>query len=110
MPIYRSLGWELAGGEDEFTVPARSLRGLVDAGQGGRGARERATRTSPSAGPALPTPPTVIDVIGRAHQRRPRRGPLTWDEGPAAQWLGRNDLYSYLAGDDGFAAYRWARR
>ena len=25
---------------------------------------------------------------------------------PAGQWLGRPDLYSYLAGDDGFAAYR----
>src|ERR1700727_2518924 len=29
MPIYRSLGWELAGGRYMATVPARSLRTLV---------------------------------------------------------------------------------
>ena len=38
---------------------------------------------------------------------------MTWDEEPAAEWLGRAGLYTYLAGDaadDGFAAYRWAGR
>src|ERR1700728_258352 len=29
MPIYRTLGWELAGAKYEFTVPARSLRALL---------------------------------------------------------------------------------
>ena len=34
-------------------------------------------------------------------------GRCTWDEGPFRQWLARPDLYFYLAGDEGFAAYRW---
>ena len=42
-------------------------------------------------------------MIGRAHQAARDAGPLTWDEGPTRQWLGRPDLYSYLAGDDGYA-------
>ena len=46
-------------------------------------------------------------MIGRAHAAARDAGPLTWDEGPARQWLSRPDLYSYLAGDDGYAAYRW---
>jgi hypothetical protein len=33
-------------------------------------------------------------------------GPLTWDEGPFRQWLSRPDLYTYLARDEGFTAYR----
>ena len=46
-------------------------------------------------------------MIGRAHQAARDAGPLTWDEGPTRQWLGDPDLYSYLAGDDGYACYRW---
>ncbi len=49
----------------------------------------------------------VIARIGGAHQAARDAGPLTWDEGPTRQWLSRPDLYSYLAGDDGYAAYRW---
>ena len=49
----------------------------------------------------------IIAIIGRAHQTARDAGPLTWDEGPFRQWLARPDLYFYLAGDDGFAAYRW---
>ena len=51
---------------------------------------------------------TVIRIIGECHQAARDAGAITWDEGRCAEWLGRPDLYSYLAGDDGFAAYRWA--
>ena len=111
MPIYRSLGWELAGGKYVATVPARSLRTLVapdatasagDAGgNGGRTAPAQVRRAGPDDAAE------VIAVIGRAHQAARDAGPLTWDEGPTRQWLSRPDLYSYLAGDDGYAAYRW---
>jgi predicted acetyltransferase len=111
MPIYRSLGWELAGGKYVATVPARSLRPLVapdatasagDAGgSGGRTARAKVRRAGPDDAAE------VIAVIGRAHRAARDAGPLTWDEGPTRQWLSRPDLYSYLAGDDGYAAYRW---
>jgi predicted acetyltransferase len=106
-PIYRSLGWELAGAKHKFRVPARSLRGLVEPDKAARGAgaghQDVPVRRAGQADAA-----TVIKVIGESHRAARDAGPLTWDEGPAAQWLGRKDLYSYLAGDDGFAAYRWA--
>ena len=106
MPIYRSLGWELAGGRHPFSVPARSLRGLAEPDRAARGAgaghQDVPVRRAAPADVAA-----VIKVMGESHRAARDSGPLTWDEGPAAQWLGRADLYSYLAGDDGFAAYRW---
>ena len=53
----------------------------------------------------------MIAVTARAHQGARDAGAITWDEGPARQWLSRPDLHAYLAGGDeadGFAAYRWA--
>jgi predicted acetyltransferase len=104
MPIYRSLGWELAGGKYVATVPARSLRTLM------------APDAAAAAG-AAPVPEIrragqddtaeVIARIGGAHQTARDAGALTWDEGPTGQWLSDPDLYSYLAGDDGYACYGW---
>jgi predicted acetyltransferase len=121
MPIYRSLGWELAGGKYEATIPARSLRTLVapdaaaafadDAGAGDESAASSAGASPADATQIRRAGPDdaaeVIAVIGRAHQAARDAGPLTWDEGPTRQWLSRPDLYSYLAADDGYAAYRW---
>jgi predicted acetyltransferase len=104
MPVYRSLGWELAGGKYQATIPARSLWTLVapdkdagSAGSGGAGVRRAGAEDAAR----------IIGIIGRAHRAARDAGALTWDEGPFRQWLGRADLYSYLAGDEGFAAYRW---
>ena len=105
MPIYRSLGWELAGGEYHAAIPARSLRTLMapDAAVGtGHGAAGPEVRR---AGPADAA--AMTGIIGRCHQAARDSGPLTWDEPPVARWLSRQDLYSYLT-HDGFAAYRWA--
>jgi predicted acetyltransferase len=106
-PIYRSLGWELAGAKHRFWVPARSLRDLAEPDQAARGAGA-GHRDVPVRGAGPADAATVIKIIGQSHLTARDAGPLTWDEGPAAQWLGRKDLYSYLAADDGFAAYRWA--
>jgi len=106
MPIYRSLGWELAGGKYLATMPARSLRALV-----GPDVDAQAGESLPVAAEVRRAGPDdaaeVIAVIGRAHAAARDAGPLTWDEGPTRQWLSRPGLYSYLAGDDGYAAYRW---
>jgi predicted acetyltransferase len=109
VPIYRSLGWELAGAKHEFTVPARSLRELPPPDPQAAAEPPQAPRISRA------TPDdagTVIATIGRSHREARDAGPITWDEGPARQWLERPDLYAYLAegpeGSDGFAAYRWA--
>jgi predicted acetyltransferase len=107
MPIYRSLGWELAGGKYQATIPARSLWRLVDPDKhaGPAAPADSAAAEVRRAGPEDAA--RIIAVIGRAHRSARDAGPLTWDEGPFRQWLGRPDLYSYLVGDDGFAAYRW---
>jgi predicted acetyltransferase len=111
VPIYRSLGWELAGAKHEFTVPARSLRDLQPPDPQAAAAEPapapRITRATPDDASAVTT------AIGRSHREARDAGPITWDEGPARQWLGRPDLYAYLAESaaeqaDGFAAYRWA--
>jgi len=112
-PIYRSFGYELAGGKHEAAIPSRSLRGLIapDVAPGPDG-------PVPSGGGAADAVPirrasqedaaAVIAITGRAHELARDAGPITWDEGPTRQRLARQDTYSYLAGDDGFAAYRWA--
>jgi predicted acetyltransferase len=123
MPIYRSLGWELAGSKYELSIPARSLRSLIAADPfaasagharaGGAGAGRAAGHAGAAHGgvdirrAGQQDVRTVIGVIGRSHEHARDAGAVTWDEGPAARWLAREDLYSYLAGDDGFTAYRW---
>jgi predicted acetyltransferase len=105
MPIYRSLGWELAGGRHDAVVPARSLRTLLPpdpaAGPGHAAAAPDVRRAGPRDAAA------VLGVIGRCHETARDSGAVTWDEPLAARWLSRPDLYAYLTGD-GFAAYRWA--
>ncbi len=103
MPIYRSLGWELAGAKHRFSVPAHALRTLV----------------APDGGDSLPVPPVrraapddgplINEVIGRSHRLGRHAGPITWDEETQRDRLADPALYSYLAGEpaDGFAAYRW---
>jgi predicted acetyltransferase len=108
-PIYRSFGWELAGAKHRFTIAARSLRALVSPDQAAAGGGAAyldvpVRRATPGDAAA------VIGRIGDAHRAARDAGPLTWDEGPAAAWLGRADQYAYLAGDDGLAVYRWADR
>jgi predicted acetyltransferase len=117
MPIYRSLGWELAGAKYEMSVPARSLRSLLAAdpfaGAGGTGPGLGAGHAGAAHGgvdirrAGQADVRAMLGVIGRSHELARDAGPVTWDEGPAAEWLARADQYAYLAGDDGFTAYSW---
>ena len=109
MPLYRSLGWELAGGKYEAAIPARSLRTLLAPDASGGGAAGGGAADAVEIRRASPDDAAAVTaVIDRAHELARDAGPLTWDEGPTRQWLARADMYSYLAGGDGFAAYRWA--
>lgn len=107
MPIYRSLGWELAGGRYEFEVPARSLLVLREPDEaavgGGRGHRDVPIRRATAADAA-----TVTKLTGDSHVAARDAGPLNWDEEMGVQWLGDPDRYVYLVGDDGFVAYQWS--
>ena len=102
-PIYRSLGWELAGAKHQFSVPAHALRALVTPDLGGSLPEPPVRRASPDDG-AL-----VNEVIGRSYRLGRHAGPITWDADTQRDWLADPALYSYLAGDpaEGFAAYRW---
>jgi predicted acetyltransferase len=105
MSIYRSLGWELAGGRYEAFVPARSLQRLLPPDPSASGARDAPGEDLRRTGPRDAA--TVLGIIGRCHEAARDSGGLTWDEPLIARWLSRPDMYAYLTGD-GFAAYRWA--
>jgi len=106
MPLYRALGWELAGARDTVVIPARSLLRLVppDAAAEPDPQDPRSAPVLRRAGPA--DADAVIAVLGRVHEAARDCGPITWDTASVAEWLAEPDLYAYLAGD-GFLAYRW---
>ena len=103
MPIYRSLGWELAGGRYRATIPARSLRDLLapDAVVAAAAGKQSAVRRAEAAEAA-----EIVGIIGGAHEAARDCGPITWDVPLAERWLGRADMYTYRTAD-GYAAYRW---
>ena len=107
MPLYRSLGWELAGVRDTAVIPARSLRDLVPPDPVIPAAGPDVTAGSPRLRRAAPgDAEAVISVIGRVHEAARDCGPITWDAASVAGWLADPDLYAYLC-DDGFLIYRW---
>jgi predicted acetyltransferase len=103
MPIYRSLGWELAGGRYRATIPARSLRDLLapDAAVAVGAGTEPTVRRAEAAEAV-----DIVGIIGGAHEAARDCGPITWDVPLTERWLGRADIYAYRTGD-GYAAYRW---
>jgi predicted acetyltransferase len=103
MPIYRSLGWELAGSRYLAAIPARSLRPLAapdPALTPNDSAQVDFRRVTPGDGTE------VIDVLGRAHEASRDCGPVTRDVDSVEQWLASADTYRYIS-DDAFLAYRW---
>jgi len=106
-PLYRSLGWELAGVRDIAVIPTRSLRDLVPpdptvlaAGPDVADGSVRLRRAGFADAEA------AVSVIGRVHQAARDCGPITWDVASVAGRLADPDLYAYLC-DDGFLVYRW---
>jgi predicted N-acetyltransferase YhbS len=107
MPLYRSLGWELAGARDTVVVPARSLLRLSPpdtAASAGTGVPRGDVVPLRRAGPEDAA--AVIATLGRVHQADRDCGPITRDTAMVADWLADRDVYAYLA-DDGFLAYQW---
>jgi len=108
MPLYRSLGWELAGGRYTAVIPARSLFRLAPPDPASAQAAGEVAGSGPPeirrAGPG--DAEAVIAVIGRVHEAARDCGPITWDAVTVGRWLAEPDNYAYLC-DDGFLAYRW---
>ena len=106
-PLYRALGWEIAGGRYETVLPARSLAAL--AGPDRQPSREparappprRLRRATPADGAA------IVAVQGLVHERLLHCGPNTREPWDLRDWLDDEDHFAYLA-DDGFLSYRWS--
>jgi predicted acetyltransferase len=111
-PIYRSLGWELAGGDYRISLPARTLRSLlapdISRNTAGTLADDRAghEHAVPFQRATPDDAARVIEVVGRAHELARDSGPNTRDAESVAAWLDDPALFTYLA-PDGFLAYRW---
>lgn len=106
MPLYRSLGWELAGGRHTAVIPGRSLFRLMPPDAAAAGAQQAGSGLPAlrRAGPA--DAEAIIAVMGRVHEAARDCGPITWDVEMVTQWLARPEVYAYLC-DDGFLTYHW---
>ncbi|HYK68688.1 MAG TPA: GNAT family N-acetyltransferase [Streptosporangiaceae bacterium] len=110
-PLYRSFGWEIAGGKYQTVVPVRSLAALIGpdesvaavAGHGPAHAAPVLRRATPDEGAA------VVAVKGLVHDRLRHCGPNTREPWELRDWLADPEHFAYLA-DDGFLSYRWARQ
>ena len=120
VPLYRSMGWELAGGRYETYLPARSLAQLAPAdpllsadAQRPAAAGGPGTGSRPAAGSLRRAEPgdeaAVVKVIGEVHAALRQCGPSTRDPADLDGWLADDDNFAYLA-DDGFVSYQWSRR
>ena len=100
VPLYRSLGWELAGDLYQARIPTRSLAALPPP-DGPRPALRR-------AGPQDAA--EVIAVTEAVYESMRWSGPGSYDaETVAHWWLGDDNTFCYLA-PDGFLAYGWHGR
>jgi predicted acetyltransferase len=106
VPLYRSMGWELAGGRYETYLPARSLAQLMPPdpllGENGRPGAESLRRAESGDEAA------VVEIIGRVHGALRQCGPSTREPDELDGWFDDEDEFAYLA-DDGFLNYGWSR-
>ncbi len=127
LPLYRSLGWENAGGRYETVIPAHALAALTaadphlapgprpdaaaasgaGAASGARAASARAAERATVRRAAPADASAVIVALDAAHQALRDNGPNTRDPAGLVRWLDDPDHFAYLA-DDGFLSYRWA--
>jgi predicted acetyltransferase len=102
VPLYRSLGWEFAGGMYETTVPTSALATLI--GPDEAAANSRTVSELRRCGPADSA--AVVETLDRVHLALGDCGPATHAPDLVASWLDDDDNFAYLA-DDGFLNYSW---
>lgn len=96
VPVYRAVGWELAGRQYRYSVQGDALRTLARS----PAEPEPVRRAASGDGRA------IVDLIDARHRAQLDNGPLAY---PAAEWeeeLAEQDEAIYLA-DDGVVAYNW---
>jgi predicted acetyltransferase len=112
-PLYRSLGWELAGGFYRSVVPARSLASLLPADGPAQPLPGQPVPQGPPGPPGLRRagPDDAGDVIGvmdAVHESARHCGPATFEADTVRRWLLIDEkIFCYLA-PDGFLAYGWS--
>ena len=119
--LYRSFGWEIAGGKYQTVIPVRSLATLIgpdqsvpaDPGSGagpGSGADPGSQPRAPALRRATPDDgAAIVAVKGLVHAQLRHCGPNTREPWELRDWLADPEHFAYLA-DDGFLSYRWARQ
>jgi predicted acetyltransferase len=107
MPLYRSLGWELAGARYHAVVPARSLRDLAPPDNALSPLAQNDSGSPPLHQVTAADAAEVRRVLGLAHQAARDCGPVTRDLASIRFWLDNDDdAYRYRC-DDGFISYQW---
>jgi predicted N-acetyltransferase YhbS len=106
LPLYRSLGWEIAGTSHEAVIPAHALRSLappdaaLPAAAGPRPAPGDLRRAGPGDAAA------AVAALDRAHGGSGDCGPGVPDAELLRLALGSGEWFGYLA-DDGLLLYGW---
>jgi predicted acetyltransferase len=105
-PLYRAMGYELAGDQYQVSMPARSLRSLLppDLAPAGLppGRLPVGLRRAGAADAAA-----INAVIDRVHEQARSCGPVNFDLDMTRQLLDDEDIFCYLA-DDGCLVYSWS--
>jgi predicted acetyltransferase len=107
LPIYRSLGWEIAGTSHEAVIAAHALRSLAPADQAvAAGPGPEAAGGVRRAGPQDAA--EAARVLGRVHGGARDCGPNVRDEQSLRLALGSESRFGYLA-EDGLLLYTWRK-
>jgi predicted acetyltransferase len=93
VPVYRRLGWEIAGAQYRVTIDARLLREL----RGGQGIVREAGPDDAGA---------MLEVMRRHHTRFSANGPRDDTEAELREHLAEAGVFAYLS-DDGYVVYGW---
>lgn len=93
VPVYRGLGWELAGTQDRVTIETGLLRNL----RGGASAVREAGSDDAAA---------MLDIMHRHYAATRASGPKDETEAELRDELADDSVFAYVA-DDGFVIYGW---
>jgi predicted acetyltransferase len=99
-PLYRSFGYEIAGGRYQVTLPGRSLHALLPPEPGPAG-QDTLRRSGPADAAEISA------VIERSYSAARVSGPVNHDLATSTLLLDDEDVYCYL-GDDAFVCYGWS--
>ena len=94
VPVYRAIGYELAGAEHKITVSAEAVRSL------GRGSTVETRRATPADAVE------IVETINKLHEQHRDCGPIGWSLDEWKDDLEDDENFSYLAAD-GFLMYGW---